>query len=390
MSRSLILMLSVLSALGSLGIHALVPALPAISVDLEATAGLVQLAISLYMVGLIIGQLFGGWSSDRFGRKRVLIAGSLLYVAGAIGCAAAPEIVTFLASRVIQGLGGACALVVSRAVVADISSDDKTASHLGQLALIGLLAPTLAPFLGGILVSAGGWRLIFMVLATLGALAAIWTLASMRETWSRDLSPNGDFFLPFSVLLSNWGFMRYAAANAAGTIGMFGFLAGSSFFLVDRFAFGATGTGTAFLAVALSVMAGTLCSGRLERRRRGKGLSVGSVVYATGGLLMLLAAFSIDHPAALIMPMMVTGAGAGLMGPSALAGALQTEPAYRGTASSLFGALQMAFGAAITAVVAAFYRPTIFSVAIPVAGAGLMMLLIVYGVRAPRQKAGGA
>ena len=75
---------------------------------------------------------------------------------------------------------------------------------------------------------------------------------------------------------------------------------------------------------------------------------------------------------------------------SALAGALQTEPAYRGTASSLFGALQMAFGAAITAVVAAFYRPTIFSVAIPVAGAGLMMLLIVYGVRAPRQKAGGA
>ncbi|MGZ8361851.1 MAG: MFS transporter, partial [Allosphingosinicella sp.] len=116
MTRGIVALLAALSALGSLGIHAFVPALPDVSRDLGTPAGLVQLGISLYLAGLVAGQLGGGWSSDLFGRKRVLVIGSILYVAGAVACAVAPGILTFVAGRMVQGIGGGCALVVSRAV----------------------------------------------------------------------------------------------------------------------------------------------------------------------------------------------------------------------------------------------------------------------------------
>ncbi|MGZ8282665.1 MAG: Bcr/CflA family efflux MFS transporter [Allosphingosinicella sp.] len=379
MTRGIVALLAALSALGSLGIHAFVPALPDVSRDLGAPAGLVQLGISLYLAGLVAGQLGGGWSSDLFGRKRILVIGSILYVAGAFACAVAPEILTFLAGRMIQGIGGACALVVSRAVVADLSSDEETAIHLGRLALIVLLAPTLAPLLGGMLVAIGGWRLIFAVLGTLGVLALAATLAWLSE--SRAPSPEGGraAFAAFPRLLSSWHYMRFTTANAAGTIGMFGFLASASFLLVDRYGLAVAETGIAFLLVAASVMTGTLLSGRVEARKSGQGLKVGAALFALGGGLMLALSFAVDHPAALVAPMMVTGLGAGMIGPAALAGALRAADArYKGTASSLFGALQMALGAATTAVVAAFYQPSMFAVAIPVTAAGLLILPIVF------------
>ncbi|WP_162806427.1 Bcr/CflA family efflux MFS transporter [Sphingosinicella terrae] len=386
MSRRVAFLLVLLSALGSLGIHAFVPALPAVSAGLGAPVGLVQLGITLYLAGLIVGQLVGGWTSDLVGRRPILVAGAGLYVAGAALCAAAPDITAFLLGRVVQGCGGACALVVSRAVVVDLSRAEETAAELARLSLVVLLAPTLAPLLGGLLVSAGGWRLIFAVLALAGsgALAATWL--ALPETGAARRAGETSAFAAFPRLLADGRFMRFTAINAIGTIGMFGFLAGASFLLVDLYGLDPAGTGIAFLCVAASVMAGTLLCGRIETRRPGQALRWGTATFALGGLIMLGLAGNAGHPAALIGPMMVSGFGAGLTGPSALAGALRVpEPAFRGTASSLFGALQMLMGAAATGVMAAFYRPTVYSVALPLAGAGLVIALLAW--TAPRRPA---
>lgn len=372
MSRRTVLRLAALSALGSLGIHAFVPALPSVSEDLGAPAGLIQLGISLYMVGLVLGQLVGGWSSDLVGRRQVLIAGGLLYIGGAGVCAIAPDILAFLIGRTVQGIGGACSLVVARAVVADISEGAETAVHLTRLALIALLAPTLAPMLGGLLVAIGGWRLIFVVLGLLGAASLAAVLLGLAESGTRAVGRSP--WAPFSRLISNWMFMRFATMNAIATIGMFGFLAAAPFLLSDLYDVGPAGTGVALLLIALFVMLGTLCSGRFERIASGLGLELGALIFASGGASMLCLAFVIDDRAALILPMMASGFGAGLMGPSALAGALHSAPEFRGTASSLFGALQMAVGAATTALVGAFYEPSLFAAAIPLAAAGALLV----------------
>ena len=381
MSRRIAFLLVLLSALGSLGIHAFVPALPAVSRDLEAPVGLVQLGISLYMAGLIAGQLAGGWASDLIGRRPILLAGSALYVVGSALCTLAPDIVAFLAGRVVQGCGGACALVVSRAVVVDLARAEETAVALARLSLVVLLAPTLAPLLGGLLVAAGGWRLIFLVLTLAGAGALTATWSSLPETYARR-GPGQSTFAAFPLLLSHPAFLRFTAINGAGTVGMFAFLSGAAFLLVDLYGFDPTGIGFSFLGVAASVMMGTLLCGRVERRWPERGIRIGTSLFALGGLVMLALASAAPHPAALVGPMMIAGLGAGLTGPSALAGALRAAAApHRGTASSLFGAIQMAMGAAATGLMAALYQPTVHAVAWPLAGAGLVMVGLAFARR---------
>jgi DHA1 family bicyclomycin/chloramphenicol resistance-like MFS transporter len=325
------------------------------------------------MTGLAAGQLFGGWASDLVGRRPILLGGGALYVLAAIVCGFAPGIEVLLGGRVVQGIGGASALVVARAVIGDLAKDGDAAQQLATMGLITLLAPTFAPLVGGLLVGFGGWRFLFFVLGATGLVALLGLARGLPESHVPAHRSKSGPFAAVPVLLRNRSYLRYAFANATGTIGMFAYLSGASFLLVDRYRLTVELTGIAFLMVAASVLAGTLFA-RWVERKRGRGMVFGSTAFAAGGVSMLLLALFFDHPAVLVLPMMVCGLGAGMLGPSTLAGALNAEPLYRGSASSLFGALQMVFGAVTTALIAAVSHPTNMAVAIPVCASGLLLL----------------
>jgi DHA1 family bicyclomycin/chloramphenicol resistance-like MFS transporter len=232
--------------------------------------------------------------------------------------------------------------------------------------------------LGGFVVSVGGWRLVFVILAAIGIVALAAAALRLEETFAKADRPVRDSRAGLLLLVTRWRFMRFVLAAAATTIGLFGFLSVSSFLLVERYGMDAAGTGAAFLLVAASAMAGTLASGRVEAAMPGRALVFGTMLHLCGGLILLAGALIADHPAALIGPMLLVGSGTGLIMPAALAGALSADPLHRGTASSLIGALQMTAGAATTALIAALSHPNVLAAAIPVVLAGILLLVATF------------
>jgi len=373
---SLMLILGGLSALGSLGIHALVPAMPAAAADLDVAPGLMQLAISVYLGALAVGQLFGGWLSDFQGRRRVLLAGAGLYVFGSLAAALAPGLGLLLAARVAQGIGGACGLVVARSIVVDLAGAEDTTSRLAILATIGFVSPALAPLAGGVLVELGSWRLVF---AVLGGLGLVGLLGALRIPEARGLAERDRLSAgAFVSLLANGTFRRYALINIGATIGMFVFLTASAFLLRDLYQLHGAEAGLPYLLVACGVASGALLVGRLERKRGGRGLAIGISLYFAGAAAMLVYGLVADNVVALVGPMVFVGLGSGMIGPTCLSGALRADSRYIGTASSLFGALQIAGGAGASLLAAALYRPSVLAVAAPLLTAATIMVLIAW------------
>src|SRR3954447_26398220 len=145
----LVLVLGSLIALGPLTIDTYLPALPAITRDLQTGAAAVQLTLTGTLAGLALGQVVIGPISDAVGRRAPLLAGTGLHVLASVLCVIAPNIAVLGALRVLQGLGAAAAMVVAMAIVRDLYTGLAAATLLSRLILVMGAAPILAPTLGG-------------------------------------------------------------------------------------------------------------------------------------------------------------------------------------------------------------------------------------------------
>jgi len=159
----LIVVLGGLSAFGPLSLDLYLPGLPALARDLGAPASAAQLTLTACLAGLALGQLVAGPLSDRYGRRRPLLAGVALYALTSLLCAAAPSIAVLVVLRLAQGLAGAAGIVIARAVVRDRFEGDAAARLFSSLMLVGGLAPILSPIVGAQLLAVMDWRGVFVV-----------------------------------------------------------------------------------------------------------------------------------------------------------------------------------------------------------------------------------
>ncbi|HEY7821862.1 MAG TPA: MFS transporter, partial [Acidimicrobiia bacterium] len=146
------------------------PAFPDVAADLGVSLSTVPLTLTAAMLGLGLGQVFYGPLSDRYGRKRPLIAGLVLFTVASVACALAPNFGAFLAMRFLQSLGGSAGVVIARAIVRDLYSSKALAQALSIVVMVFALAPVLAPSLGAALLQLGTWRWLFWFLAIFGVL----------------------------------------------------------------------------------------------------------------------------------------------------------------------------------------------------------------------------
>ncbi|NBC36048.1 MFS transporter [Novosphingobium sp. FSY-8] len=340
--------LAVIAALGSMAIHMLVPALPAMAGQFAVSVGAAQLAVSIYMIALGGGQLVAGPAADRLGRRPVLIAGIALYVLGALICAAAPVLWVLLIGRAIQASGGAAGVVTSRVLVGDIFGKERAAERQATLMMVILISPALAPVLGGFLAQGPGWRSIPLVLAAGGVIAATVVLRRL---------PTGATPVGRVEQRSLWQDARRVARNrqlaltalamAGATSVLYMFLANAVFLLVRDMGLTERDTGLCLLAIAAVSIFGT----RLVRpvQKRGCGLLAGTALVLAGAGIELAVELAGWHgPVALVAPMLLVGVGAGLAGPSAMAIIVFAEEGLAGTAASLAGAFQMLASALCT------------------------------------------
>jgi DHA1 family bicyclomycin/chloramphenicol resistance-like MFS transporter len=117
-----VVVLGGLTMFGPLSLDLYLPALPQLADDLNTSASAAQLSITACLIGLAVGQLVAGPLSDRLGRKRPLIIGLVAYLLASVACALAPTATILIVLRLIQGLGGAAGIVISRAIARDLYS----------------------------------------------------------------------------------------------------------------------------------------------------------------------------------------------------------------------------------------------------------------------------
>ncbi|MGO4263890.1 MFS transporter, partial [Lysobacter sp. TAB13] len=174
-------MLSVLMGFASISTDLYLPAMPEMASALRADSGLIELTVSGFLIGFSLGQLFWGPISDRYGRRRPVAIGLVLFVIGSAGCAFAGSAEAMIGWRIVQAVGACAGVVLGRAMVRDLYDGARTAQMLSTLMTVMAIAPLLGPLLGGQILTLAGWRAIFLVLVALG-LAALAAVLMLPET----------------------------------------------------------------------------------------------------------------------------------------------------------------------------------------------------------------
>lgn len=180
-------MVAALMALGALGVDAMLPALPEIGAQLGApTENAQQFVISIYLIGLGVGQLVHGPLSDHFGRRPVMLASLGIYLCGNFICALSASFTLLLAARFASAVAVAATRVVTVAMVRDCYSGRPMARVMSLAAMVFMIAPVLAPTIGQGITLFGSWRLIFWIIAALTAIVMVWYGRRLPETLDRD------------------------------------------------------------------------------------------------------------------------------------------------------------------------------------------------------------
>jgi MFS transporter, DHA1 family, multidrug resistance protein len=354
------------TACGTLGMHLIIPALPDTARALDVSPGMIQLTITLYLIGLAIGQLLYGPVSDRFGRRPVLLAGLALFTVAGIATAAAPNAGMLVLARILQSIGACSGLVLGRAIVRDSATPDRAAARLAMLTLVMSAAPAIAPVLGGYATAWIGWRAAFGLLAIVGAVTLTLAVLLLPETYSARSGTRGSLLLGSLRLFRSRAFCGYVLGGACTTTSFYAFMAASPFILVDLLHQPTERVGLYYLLLMAGVAAGSLSANRLAGRIRTQvALRIANGFAIAGAAGFMLADITgWLNVVSVIAPIVVFMVGAGMASPFALSGAVSVNPHAIGAASGLYGFTQMAYGALCTVVVETWRPGSVLTVAV--------------------------
>ena len=362
-----------ITACGTLGMHLIIPALPATAHALHVSPGAIQLTITLYLIGLAIGQLVYGPISDRLGRRPVLIGGLALFTFAGILTIAAPGASTLVIARVLQSIGACAGLVLGRAIVRDSAAPDRAAAQLAMLTMVMSMAPAIAPVLGGYATAWFGWRAAFALLAIVGAVTLLLAVLLLPETYRAQSGARASLMLGSLRLFRSRAFCGYVLGGAFTTTSFYAFMAASPFILVDLLHQSTERVGLYYLLLMAGVAVGSFLANRVAGRIRVQvALRLANSFAIAGAALFMLADLTgWLTVVSVIAPVVLFMVGAGMASPFALSGAVSVNPLAIGSASGLYGFTQMAYGAFCTVVVEVWHPGSVFTVAVVLLGSAL-------------------
>ena len=367
-----ILTLVLLSGLGALSMNVFLPSLPGMARDFGVDYALMQLSVTSYLAASALVQLAAGPISDRYGRRPVMLAGLGLFLAATLGTLLAPTAQWFLAFRMAQAAVATC-LVLSRAVVRDTVEGPAAASRIGYVTMGMSVIPMMAPVLGGFLDETFGWRANFSLLLIAGAAAFVLAWVDLGETGKGGL-PMRAQLRGYPVLARSLPFWGYALSATFTSGTFFAYLGGAPFVGETVFGLGPVEVGYWFMAPSIGYLAGNFLSGRYAARiGMDRMILAGSILSLVAlGVAVLADLAGAIRPAVFFGAVALTGAGNGIVLPSANAGMMSVRPELAGTASGLGGAMAVAGGAALAALAGVFLVP----------GAGALPLLLIMALSA--------
>ena len=352
----LLLVIGSLCLFGPLCIDMYLPALPKIADDLHSSTSSVQLSLTSCLVGIAVGQVVVGPLSDRFGRKRPLTLGLLLFIFASSACAVSPGVVLLTICRLLQGIGGAAGIVTANAIVRDLFSGNRAAKFFSRLMLVIGLGPVLAPQIGAELLRISSWRGVFVALSILGVLLLISATTELPETLPHELRNNGDFahiLRSMRQVIADRRFLANALCCGLGFGAVFSYVSGSSFILENIYGLSPQGFSLVFAGNACGLVLASQVNARLiGRYSPSQMLSMGVVMLGIGACwLVMTVQFDPKQLIAILAPLFVIVMSVGLLAPNATALALNDFPESAGSASAVLGVLQFSIGALVAPLV---------------------------------------
>ncbi|MQR00874.1 Bcr/CflA family multidrug efflux MFS transporter [Glaciimonas soli] len=344
-----LLLLGALTAIGSLSIDMYLPSFPTIANELNVGSNLVQLTLASFLIGLAVGQMFYGPLSDRFGRKPPLYFGLALYTIASVICFFAPDVTVLIFARLLQGLGGCAGMVIGRAVIRDRMGAAGSAKAFSLLMLVMGLAPILAPLIGGEVLKLWGWRVIFGGLTAFGMFCLFAIHYTMEETLDRHQAAPlhlGRTLKQYGKLLCDRQFLSYSLCGGLMQAGMFAYITGSPFVLIELHGIKPENFGWVFGSNAAGLIAASQVNARLVGKMTSDTL-LGRALWLPAAaclLITLLVAFGFDHLWLLLSGFFVYLASYGFISPNASAIALSQQGKQAGVASALMGTVQFGLG----------------------------------------------
>ncbi|BCL31069.1 Bcr/CflA family multidrug efflux MFS transporter [Streptomyces aurantiacus] len=377
------LILGGLTAVPPLSMDMYLPALPDVTDALHASAATVQLTLTACLAGMALGQLAVGPMSDRWGRRRPLIAGLLVYILATAVCAVAPTIELLVAFRLLQGLAGAAGIVIARAVVRDLYDGVDMARFFSTLMLISGVAPILAPLLGGQVLRITDWRGVFYILTVIGIVltAVVWRL--LPETLPPERRHDGgtaEALRTMRGLLADRVFTGYMLTGGFAFAALFAYISASPFVVQEIYGaspqtysvlFGVNSIGL----VIVGQINGKILVGRVSLD---KVLAVGLAVITVASaalLLMSAGAFGEVGLFPVAAGLFVLMSAMSLCMPNTNALALMRTRHSAGSASALLGTSSFLVGAIATPLVGVAGEHT----AVPMAVVQLACSLVAVG-----------
>ncbi len=356
----LILILGSLSTISPFSIDMYLPGFPAIATELGVSISQVQLSLTAYLLGIGVGQLLYGPMLDRFGRKKPLYVGLVIYIISSVVCAFSTSLESLIAMRFLQALGGCVGMVAAQAFVRDLFPIRKTAQAFSSIILVIAVSPMIAPTVGGYFTVAFGWASVFLILAvlTLLILAATYFLLPQGKKADPSISLRPSSILSnFMLVLKQPQFSIYAVASGVATSASFAYIAASADVFLNLYQATERQYGWIFAFVASGLIGSAQFNHFLLKKYTSQQLVKYALAYQTIMGFVLVAGVWLDWYSIVSLTVMIFlfVIGQGLTGPNSSALALAPFSKHAGSAASLLGSFRMLIGGMITVWVSAWH-----------------------------------
>ncbi|MCU0897639.1 MAG: multidrug effflux MFS transporter [Burkholderiales bacterium] len=381
-------MVAVAFALLPLSTDLYLASLPALRRYFDIGVSEAQLTLSAFIVGFALSQLVYGPLSDCFGRRPVLIAGLAIYLGASLAAMFAPSIAWLIGARFLQAVGACSGAVIGRAIVRDVFGATGAARMLGYITAVSSLGPLFGPIAGSLIEVLFGWRGAFAALATVGGallVAVVWRLGESNPSLDAAATDVRGLAGNYRRLLRDRRYLGYVGVVAFTYAGIFSFVSGSAFVLIEVLGVPPKYFGFLYAAAVLGYISMNLVVGRIAMRAGiDRLLKVGTALCVVGGTAMAgLALARVQSVTAFVLPMFVFFLGAGFNMPAAMAGAIGPYPKMAGTASALLGFLQMVIGGLAGFTVGRLHDGTTVPTSVSIASAGILAAASFYALVAP-------
>ncbi len=366
------------------------PALPAIVDEFNVSEAQGQLTLSLFMLGMAVGQLFFGPLSDFYGRLPVVTVGTIFFIATSVACAAAPSMEFMWVTRFIQGLAASSGPVIARAIVSDRYHGPRAAQVMSMLGAAMAVIPLIAPTIGSWILVVFDWRATYLALAVF-AIAVLMGLRQFQESApaiGQGGVDIGRIFRLFSRCLSTMRFIGYQVCGTATYSAILAYLSTVAFFMRDVFELPSQYFGYAFaISVAGFMVGALLCSRLVMRLGTNPTMTIGVVLTLLAAIVQWWAA---PGGSANISLLAVSSwglfFGIGLTSANAAMGAISLFPQSVGAASAVFGFIHATVAAIAGFIAGQLYDGTLVPTAtimLICAAIGLLGVPLARGSRIP-------